>query len=181
MLASQGHCTLEFSANNHVIISALASKMAGGSFISFWPRFWRANTTVLVNVNCSGSHPPSSFFVQQPPRSGSNNNNTTVRSIPWSLIYMFSDERLGHEHESAQPILTVCDSHCSRYLLLLAGDVERNPGPISKGMPRPTVSICSPLCFSLIQMQSHNCAICSACHTLEQMPTSGSWIVLNHD
>ena len=47
---------------------------------------------------------------------------------------MFNDARLGHEHESA--ILTICESHCSRYLLLLAGDVERNPGPISRGNSR---------------------------------------------
>ena len=40
-----------------------------------------------------------------------------------------SGARLGRE--SAK--LRFCDSHCSRCLLLLAGDVERNPGPISIG------------------------------------------------
>ena len=59
--------------------------------------------------------------------------NTRLRLVLVNVNCSGSDDaRLGRELEFT--ILTVCDSHCSRFLLLLAGDdVERNPGPISKG------------------------------------------------
>ena len=86
--------------------------------IDFWP-FWRAT---IISF-CPGFHPPSSSFVIQP-----HINNTLFTDLFGGLSSLFNVARLLVGRE-----VTFCDSHCSRYLLLLAGDVERNPGPISKG------------------------------------------------
>ena len=75
-------------------------------------------------VNCLETHPPFSSLQQ------SHSNNI------FSFAGLFRGiSSLGRLCSESAKLLPFCGgySQCSRYLLLLAGDVERNPGPISEG------------------------------------------------